>query len=80
MRLQATCRNLETITGRVYAQVRGGGQGRGRTADLPLFRSKDHCLRAAMMDDYRTQWPSTASGRLQCTPVNETRNETAVAA
>ena len=38
MRLQAACRNLETITGRVYAQVRGGGQGRGRTADLPLFR------------------------------------------
>src|SRR5215471_16656672 len=27
-----------TISNRASAQVRSGGQGRGRTADLPLFR------------------------------------------
>ena len=38
MRLQAACQDLEMITGSPYPQVRrGGGQGRGRTADLPLF-------------------------------------------
>jgi hypothetical protein len=57
-----------------------GGQGRDRTAGLPLFRSRDHRLGAATRVVCRAQRPSAASGRPRCTEVNETRNETTPAA
>src|SRR5258706_3584316 len=56
------------------------GQGRDRTTDLPLFRSKDHRLGAATLVVYRAQRQSLACGRPPCTEVNETRNETTPAA
>jgi len=61
---------------RAFWLVRSGGQGRGRTADLPLFRIKDHRLRR-----YNRVYPRcsrTAMGgyRLPCTNMNETKTET----
>ena len=53
-----------------------GGQGRGRTADLPLFRSKDHCLGAAMFVVWRGQRHPVPRDRPPCTGINETTNET----
>ena len=55
---------------------RSGGQARDRTADLPLFRSRDHRLGASMLVVCRAQKPSVASDRPRCTEVNETKNET----
>ena len=52
------------------------GQGRDRTADLPLFRSREHRIGAAKQVVCRAQRPSVISNRPRCTQVNETRNET----
>src|SRR5580700_3034504 len=54
-----------------------GGQGRGRTADLPLFRIKDHCPVLARLVFQPAQRATVTRHRLRCTNMNETRNETA---
>src|SRR5580704_10309218 len=53
------------------------GQGRGRTADLPLFRIKDHCPVLAKLVFQPAQRATVIRHRLRCTNMNETRNETA---
>src|SRR5258708_40099317 len=45
---------------RVFCLVRGGGQGRGRTTDLPLFRIKDDRPGLAMMVPRPAQSPAVA--------------------
>jgi len=53
-----------------------GGQGQDRTADLPLFRSRDHRLGAATLVVSRRQRHPATCDRRPCTGVNETTNET----
>ena len=62
----------------VSAQVTGvtSGQGRGRTADLPLFRIKDHRPSAATLVALPAQRPSLHCRRCTCTGVDETQTET----
>jgi hypothetical protein len=53
-----------------------GGQGQDRTADLPLFRCKEHRIRAATRVVFRAQSIAVDSAGSRCTEVNETRDET----
>jgi hypothetical protein len=57
------------------SQVRSG-QGRDRTAGLPLFRNRVHRPRSATHVVSRAQRHSMVFDRPSCTEVNETRNET----
>ena len=54
-----------------------GGQGRGRTADLPLFRIKDHRAGLATMVFLPAQGSAMHLDRRWCSWMYETRNETA---
>ena len=56
------------------AQMRG--QGRGRTADLPLFRSRDHRPGTAMQVSAPAQRLYVPCDVPRCTRVNETQTET----
>jgi hypothetical protein len=62
----------ETIIGRVYPQVKHGGQGWGRTADLPLYSIKDGSPRLAMLVCLPAQNMTLARERLGCTSMYET--------
>jgi hypothetical protein len=59
-----------------FALVRSG-QGRDRTADLPLFRFKDHGLRWVAAFFPPAQGLAINHDRPRCTWIYETRNETA---
>jgi hypothetical protein len=52
-------------------------RGRGRTADLPLFRIKDHPAGPATEVSLAAQGPAVHADRRRCTCMYETRNETA---
>src|SRR5215471_12731101 len=59
-----------------FPLLRTGGQGRGRTADLPLFRITDHRAGPAMVVYLPAQRPAVHADGLRCTWMYETRNET----
>jgi hypothetical protein len=54
-----------------------GGQGRGRTADLPLFRIKDHHAGLATEISLPAHRPARHADGRRCMWMHETRNETA---
>jgi hypothetical protein len=53
-----------------------GGQGRGRTADLPLFRIKDHCPAVAPLVCRPARDLVEIGREPRYTNMYETRNET----
>ena len=59
-----------------FSLVRGGGQGQDRTADLPLFSSKDHRSQSSVSIHLPGPEPWTAGGVLPRTNANETGTET----
>src|SRR4051794_22268580 len=62
--------------GRPFAQVRGGGQGRGRTADLPIFRTTViRSYSIATVHDVRRKIHPVIDERRRTKP-NETEKET----
>src|SRR5690348_13480203 len=67
----------QVITASMLWQVRTGGQGRDRTADLPLFRSKDRCAGPATEVSFAAQGRVLHADGRRCTWMYETRNETA---
>ena len=62
---------------RTFPLVRGSGQGRGRTADLPIFRTPVQCPSlVGTVHELRRNSFAVAGGRPR-TNVNETEMETA---
>jgi len=67
---------LITILDRTFSLIRGCGQGQDRTADLPLFSSKDHRSQSSVSIHLAGPGPQAAVGVLPRTNANETRTET----
>ena len=65
-----------SITPCEFTQVRAGGQGQDRTADLPLFSSKDHRPQLSASIHLPDPEPQAAVGVLPRTNANETGTET----
>ena len=66
----------EAMIGRTTPQVRDGGQGQDRTADLPLFRIKDYRAGLAMVVSLPAQRAVVHADGPRCTWMYETTNET----
>ncbi len=72
---ETTSRN--DLRSEVFTLVKPGGQGRGRTADLPIFRTPVQCpCPVGTVRDQRRNVVAATGGRLR-TKANETEMETA---
>jgi hypothetical protein len=69
------CAQVTTLS-RTFPQVKLGGQGRGRTAGLPLFSSKDDRPRMSAWSHLPDPGHRVAAGGLPRTNMNETGTET----